>query len=121
MAGNPHPLVSAGVEVFAGDFFEALPEGPFDVILCAGVTYTMAAGNNLALCQRLRPLVAPGGALAIMSFLGGTDELASIFSVQMLGGGGGESHQESDYRAWLSEAGYVSVTSPAPSSGAPSG
>ena len=110
MAGNPHPLVSAGVEVFAGDFFEALPEGPFDVILCAGVTYTMAADNNLALCQRLRPLVAPGGALAIMSFLGGTDELASIFSVQMLGGGGGESHRESDYRAWLSEAGYVSVT-----------
>lgn len=110
MAGDPHPLATAGVEVFAGDFFEALPEGPFDVILCAGVTYTMTADDNLALCQRLRPLVALGGALAIMSFLGGTDELASIFSVQMLGGGGGESHRESDYRAWLSEAGYASVT-----------
>ena len=111
MAGDPHPLTSAGVEVFAGDFFEALADGPFDVILCAGVTYTMGADANLALFRRLRPLVAPGGALAVMSFLGGTDELASIFSVQMLaGGGGGESHRESDYRAWLAEAGYASVS-----------
>ena len=110
MAGNPHPLTGAGVEVFAGDFFEALPEGPFDVVLCAGVTYTMGADANLALFRRLRPLVGPGGALAIMTFLGGTDELASVFSVQMLaGGGGGESHRESDYRAWLAEADYASV------------
>ena len=111
MAGDPHPLTGAGVEVFAGDFFEALPDGPFDIIFCAGVTYTMGADANLTLYRRVRPLIAGGGALAVLSFLGGTDDLASIFSVQMLsGGGGGESHRESHYRAWLAEAGYASVS-----------
>lgn len=111
MAEDPHPLTRAGVEVFAGDFFEAVPDGPFDIIFCAGVTYTLGADANLALYRRVRPLIAEGGALALMSFLGGTDALASIFSVQMLsGGGGGGSHRESDYRAWLTEAGYASVS-----------
>lgn len=111
MAGEPHPLTAAGITVFPGDFFEALPEGPFDIVFCAGVTYTLDGDRNVALYRRLRPLIAPGGALAIMSFLGGTDELASIFAVQMLGaGGGGDSHREDDYRAWLAAAGYAAVT-----------
>lgn len=110
MAGDPHPLTAAGITVFAGDFFEALPEGPFDIVFCAGVTYTLDGDRNIALYRRLRPLIAPGGALAIMSFLGGTDELASIFAVQMLGAGGGDSHHEDDYRAWLAAADYAAVT-----------
>ncbi len=111
MPGEPHPLTGAGVEVFAGDFFEALPDGPFDIVFCAGVTYTMGATANVALYRRVRPLIAEGGALVVMSFLGGTDDLASIFSVQMLSGGrGGESHPERDYRTWLAEARYASVT-----------
>lgn len=108
---RPSPLAQAGVEVFAGDFFEALPEGPFDLVFCAGVTYTYDGAANTELFRRLRPLVAPGGVLAIMTFLGGTDELASLFSVQMLAatGGGGASHGEEDYRSWLGRAGWGDV------------
>lgn len=110
-AVDPGPLAEAGVEVFAGDFFQSLPEAVFDIVFCAGVTYTFDAERNTALYRRLRPLVAPGGVLAVMTFLGGTDELAAVFAVQMLaGGGGGDSHREADHRAWLADAGYGEVT-----------
>lgn len=110
-AVDPKPLVAAGVGIFAGDFFEALPDATFDIVFCAGVTYTFDAAANTALYRRLRPLVAPGGALAVMTFLGGTDDLAAVFAVQMLAaGGGGDSHREAEHRAWLAEAGYRAVT-----------
>lgn len=110
-AVDPAPLAEAGVEVFAGDFFETLPDATYDIVFCAGVTYTFDAAANTTLYRRLRALVAPGGALAVMTFLGGRDDLAAVFAVQMLaGGGGGDSHRESDHRAWLADAGYVTVT-----------
>lgn len=103
-------LVEAGVELFAGDFFEVLPDGEFDIVFCAGVAYTYDGERNSALYRRVRPLVAPGGSLVLHTFLRGTDELASIFAVQMLGAtAGGDTHSEDDYRRWLGAAGYSSV------------
>lgn len=103
-------LEAAGVELFAGDFFETLPPGPFDLVLCAGVTYTFAAARNLELYRRVRTILAPGGVLAVHSFLRGTDPLAAIFALQMLSGGrGGDTHSEAEHRHWLAAAGYGSV------------
>ncbi len=103
-------LAAAGVELFAGDFFESLPVGPFDLVFCAGVTYTYDAKHNLELYRRLKPLLAPVGVLALHTFLRGTDPLASIFAVQMLMATGvADTHGEDDYREWLSGAGYQSV------------
>lgn len=104
-------LADSDVELFAGDFFQMLPDGPFDVIFCAGVVYTMGADRNLALFRRLRPLLAPGGILALHTFLRGTDELATLFSAQMLGAAGGASHGEDEIRDWLGQAGYRGVAS----------
>ena len=36
---------AAGVQLFEGDFFEVLPEGPFDVVWCAGITHTFDGGK----------------------------------------------------------------------------
>ncbi|MDP9420765.1 MAG: methyltransferase domain-containing protein, partial [Actinomycetota bacterium] len=103
-------LAAAGVELFAGDFFESIPPGPFDVVLCAGVVYTYGPGANRQLFRRVRPVVAPAGALAVHTFLGGRHPLAAVFAVQMLAARPeGDTHREEHYREWLAEAGYRSV------------
>ncbi len=102
-------LEAAGVVLHPGDFFEAVVAGPFDIVFCAGVTYTYDADRNRALLRRVRPSVSPDGILAIHTFLRGRDPRAAIFAVQMLGVAGGDTHAEEDYRRWLSEAGFGSV------------
>lgn len=106
LPGRRQAWAEGGVEVFAGDFFESLPAGPFDVVLCSGVTHTFDGEHNRRLYQRVRPLVADGGAFMIVTFLRGTPQ-ARVFAVQMLVvGNRGDTHGEDDYRAWLGEAGF---------------
>ena len=103
-------LEQAGIDLFAGDFFEVLPEGPFDLVLCAGVTYTFDGARNVELYRRVRSILAPDGVLAVHTFLRGTDPRAALFAVQMLSGGrGGDTHSEDEHRRWLADAGYDSV------------
>lgn len=109
LARRKPALVAAGVELFAGDFFEVLPEATFDLVFCAGVVYTLGAERNVELFRRVKALLVPGGSLAVHTFLRGTDPLATLFAVQMLGATGGDSHGEDDHRRWLTEAGYGSV------------
>ena len=100
-------LPEAGVQLVAGDFFETLPEGPFDVVLCAGITHTFSGERNRGLYQRLRPLVSPSGGVGIFTFLRNQPADAALFAIQMLiVGAGGDTHAESDYREWLAEAGF---------------
>jgi SAM-dependent methyltransferase len=100
-------LGSAGVELFPGDFFATLPPGPFDLVLCAAVTNMFDGARNRDLYRRLRPIIAPGGGLAIVSYMRGRDEVAAGFGLQMLvWTDGGDAHTVDDYRRWLDEAGY---------------
>lgn len=100
-------LAGSDVELFAGDFFEQVPGETFDIVFCAGVVYTLDAERVRRLFDRVRPRIAAGGLLAVHTFLGGTDELSTVFSAQMLGGGsGGRSHPESALRRCFDEAGY---------------
>jgi SAM-dependent methyltransferase len=97
---------AGGVELFPADFFDALPEGPFDIVWLAGVTHTFDGEHNRRLYRSLRPLVAPGGAVVIVTFLRGTPR-ARVFAVQMLVvGNRGDTHAEEEYREWLGEAGF---------------
>jgi len=99
-------LDGSGVELFAGDFFTTLPDERFDIVFCAGVVYTFDAARIVALFDHVRPIVAPGGLLAVHTFLRGTDELATLFSAQMLRVPGGQSHAEDDLRRWFDQTGY---------------
>ncbi len=103
-------LAKAGIDRFAGDFFERLPKGPFDLVFCAGVAPTYGAERNRALYRQITPVLAPGGGLAIVTFLRGRNRVAPTFAVQMLViSDQGDTHSEEDYRRWLDEAGYHSV------------
>ena len=100
-------LSRSGVELFAGDFFEVLPDTRFDLVLCAGVTHTYDGERNRLLYRRLASILATGGGLAIVTFLPEHDPRALIFAVHMLAvSAGGNAHKESDYREWLEAEGY---------------
>lgn len=99
----------AGVELFAGDFFETLPDARFDVVFVSGVTHTMPGQRAAELLRRAASVAAPGGLLAIQTFLRGRHPTGAVFAVQMLStGGGGDTHAEEDYRRWLAGAGFAS-------------
>lgn len=107
LADRDNRLTDAGVELFAGDFFATLPPGPFDLVLCAGVTHTFDGQLNPDLYRRLRTIIAPDGGVAIVTFLRARNPVTSIFALQMLvATEAGDTHGEEDYRRWLAEAGY---------------
>ncbi len=100
-------MADAGVEVFAGDFFERLPDRRFDLVLLANVAHTYDASHNIELYRRILPHIAAGGGLAMTAFIRGRDPRSAIFALQMLSGtGGGDAHTEHDYARWLDEAGF---------------
>lgn len=69
-------------------------------MFCAGVVYTFDAERIVRLLVLVRPLIAPGGLLAVHTFLRDTDELATLVSAQMLGGvPGGQSHGEARHES----------------------
>ena len=101
-------LEPAGVELYEGSFFETVPDGPFDLAFCSGITHTFGPEQNLMLFRNLRGVVAPGGGVAVVTFLRGRDPMSALFAVQMLlNDNGGDTHTEEEYRAWLGEAGFV--------------
>jgi SAM-dependent methyltransferase len=100
-------LAEAGVELVAGSFFDAVPDGPFDLAFCTGINHTFDGEHNRDLFGRLRPVVAPAGGLALVTFFRHRHPLADVFAVQMLANGnGGDAHAEADYREWLAGAGF---------------
>lgn len=103
-------LRAQGIDLFAGDFFETLPPGPFDLVLCSGINHTYDAQHNRQLCERAGAVTKGGGALAIVTYLRGRDAMAPIFAVQMLlGASEARVHVEEDFRRWLDAAGYGNV------------
>jgi len=101
-------LEAAGVELFEGSFFEKVPDGPFDLAYCSGITHTFDGDHNLMLFGNLRRIVAPGGGVAVVTFLRGRNPMTALFAIQMLvNDNGGDTHTEDEYRTWLTETGFT--------------
>jgi len=95
------------VTLYAGDFFESLAPGPYDLVFCSGVTNTFSGERNTALYERVRSCLAPGGWLVIQTSMRDRQPESALFGVQMLVvGNGGDAHPERRYREWLASAGY---------------
>jgi hypothetical protein len=107
LAERQGDLQAAGVDLFAGSFFEVVPEGPFDLAFCAGITHTFDGERNRDLYRNLRRVVSVDGGVAVVTFLRNRQPLADVFAVQMLvNARGGDTHREEEYRAWLEECGF---------------
>ncbi len=99
-------LDGTGVEVVEGDFLEGLADGPFDVVLAAGVVHLYPGPALERLFGRVAAALRPGGVLAISTTLRGRNAVAPVFAVQMLLAGDGDTHSEADLVGWLATAGF---------------
>lgn len=107
IAHSQGDLEAAGIELYAADLFESIAPGPFDVIFCAGVTHALSPELNLALFERVRSHLAPGGTLVVQAFARNGGAVSALFAVQMLAvARGGDAHPEASTRRWLADSGY---------------
>lgn len=96
------------LELVGGDFIEdALPDGPFDVVLMSNVVHIYSPEENRALLERVAGVTAPGGVVAIADFFRGRSDRAVRFAmVMLLKTEGGNTYAEEEIASWLSAAGF---------------
>lgn len=96
------------LELWAGDFLEGLPQGPFDLVLLSNITHIYDAETNARLLVRVRQAMRPGGILAILDFVRGASEFASLFAITMLlQTERGDTYGRGDYERWLGAGGFT--------------
>ena len=86
----------------------------YDFAIYSHIAHQEAPADNIAIFRRLRKAVKPGGTLVINDFVLNDDRtghpFTMMFSAQMLVvSKEGSAYTASDYRSWLSEAGFPSV------------
>lgn len=92
----------------------------YDLVLLSAICHMLSPEENQDLFRRCHSALAPGGRLAIRDFILNADKTApkpaALFSLNMLvNTPAGASYSEDEYRAWLSAAGFATVTRPDPS------
>ena len=101
-------LAESDVHVFGADIYDAEPGRQFDLVLAFGFTHTQPADKLGRLFQRLADLTAPGGGIAVHTFLRDSGPVPALFAVQMLlTGRGGDTHRLEDYTKWITGAGFA--------------
>lgn len=99
-----------GVELHAGDFLEALPDGPFDLVLLANITHIYDPAVNADLLRGVQEILRPAGVVAILDFVRGLTPFAALFAITMLlNTERGSTYERGQYEAWLADAGFDAV------------
>jgi SAM-dependent methyltransferase len=91
----------------------------YDLVLLSAVCHMWGEDDNRALIKRSAQALVPGGHLVIREFILNEDRtappFAAMFAVNMLvGTEHGNSYSESEYRAWMTEAGLGAIVRPDP-------
>jgi SAM-dependent methyltransferase len=86
----------------------------YDLVLLSSICHMLGPGENRDLLSRAARALAPGGRVVVSDFVLDADgtgpRQAALFSINMLvGTPSGRSYRESEYRAWLEEAGLVGI------------
>ena len=97
-----------GITLLAGDFMQALPPGPFDIAFLGNICHIYGPEENQALLRRVRPILSPGGIIAILDFVRGRSRIAATFGVNMLvSTKSGGTWTEAEYEEWLTTSGFA--------------
>ncbi len=95
------------VALAGGDFNEAIPPGPFDIVFLGNVTHIYGPEKNLALYKRVYASLAPGGLIAIQDYVRQMSSSAAFFGINMLvNTAEGGTWTETDYTDELAAAGF---------------
>jgi SAM-dependent methyltransferase len=86
----------------------------FDLVLLSSICHMLGRDENRDLLRRAFAALAPGGRVAVSDFLLAEDRAAprqaAFFSINMLVGTAfGDCYTESEYTAWMREAGFSSA------------
>ena len=102
-------------ETIDGDFHTVdFGLAKYDFAIYSHIAHQETPKDNVAVFRKFREALKPGGTLVINDFVLNDDRtghpFAMMFASQMLvATKGGFTYRQSDYRAWLSEAGFKSV------------
>ncbi len=93
-----------------GDFTEALPPGPFDLVYFGNVFHIYSPAVDARVTRAAFEAASPGGTIAIQDYLWGRSRRAAIFAVNMLQATeDGGVWSEAQLRDWLSAAGFGKI------------
>jgi 2-polyprenyl-3-methyl-5-hydroxy-6-metoxy-1,4-benzoquinol methylase len=97
-----------------GSVFDADLGGPYDVVVASHLYHHFDPATCLSLTRRLAGALAPGGRLCVHDFVTGAaleNPAATLFSLVMLvWTRAGKAYAQSDYEAWMLEAGLARPT-----------
>ena len=98
------------IALLQGDFTEALPEGPFDLVYFGNVCHIYGPATNARVVREAYSIVSPGGVIAIQDYVWGRSPRAAIFAVNMLQATDeGGVWSDAQVREWLSDAGFAKI------------
>ncbi|OFW58856.1 MAG: hypothetical protein A2133_02185, partial [Actinobacteria bacterium RBG_16_64_13] len=101
---------AANIALVSGDYTASLPVGPFDLVYFGNVYHIYGAETNARVTREALAITAPGGTIAIQDYMWDRNAGAAMFAVNMLRATeNGDVWTETQYRGWLSDAGYESI------------
>jgi hypothetical protein len=110
MAGEFLGDEAGDIALVGGDYTEALPPGPFDLVYFGNVYHIYSPKVNARVTREAFSVTAPGGTIAIQDYVWDRSARAALFAVNMLRSTeDGGVWTEGQYRAWLDEAGFASI------------
>jgi len=99
-----------GIVLFPGDFNLGLPPGPFDLAFLGNICHVFGETENRELFKKVSQVLVPGGRIAIIDMVRGTNPFASVFGVNMLvNTSNGGTWTLEQYTDWLAGAGFHDV------------
>ncbi|MDR3541601.1 MAG: methyltransferase [Desulfosporosinus sp.] len=100
----------AGIAMLPGDFNLGLPPGPFDLVYLGSICHIFGETENRELFKRVSQELDPGGRIAIVDMVRGTNPFAAVFGVNMLvNTTNGGTWTLDQYTEWLVGAGFLDV------------
>jgi len=100
----------AGIAMFPGDFNLGLPPGPFGLAYLGNICHIFGETENRELFRKVSQVLVPGGRIAIVDMVRGTNPFAAVFGVNMLvNTANGGTWTLDQYADWLAGAGFLDV------------